>query len=324
MKKTQVKKYLNFLKVKKNFKMKFFNCEICNEKKTQLIQKKISWNNNKYGYLPIHACTSCGFLFQNPRFNKEFYMGYYKNSYRAVTLDTFKPPKNYLADQKKRGELLYKFLKKYLPKKGSMLDVGSSVGMMMKPFLKRGWKCQGNDPVKSFVDYGREKLKLPVQWLQSEDMILKKNSLDLVIIMGSLEHVSDVNIVMNKIEKAIKKDGILVLESRGDPLGHSKNFFNHSHHRYFFGNTMELIMRKHGWEPFLTTKYPITGPSRPNSQFCIGKYKGNQIKKGFKNLVKNGKKETVLDVIYKLKYHDYLATKLKNNFIKIGASHPKN
>ena len=30
----------------------------------------------------------------------------------------------------------YNFLKKYLPKKGSMLDVGSSVGMMMKPFMK--------------------------------------------------------------------------------------------------------------------------------------------------------------------------------------------
>ena len=55
---------------------------------------------------------------------------------------------------------------------------------------------------------GREKLKLPVEWLQSEDMKLKNNSLDLIIIMGSLEHVTDVNIVMKKIEKAIKKNGI--------------------------------------------------------------------------------------------------------------------
>ena len=45
--------------------------------------------------------------------------------------------------------------------------------------------------------------------------------LDLIIIMGSLEHVSDVNIVMKKIERAIKKNGILVLEARGDPLGNS-------------------------------------------------------------------------------------------------------
>ena len=106
-----------------------------------------------------------------------------------------------------------------------MLDVGSSVGLFMKPFIKKGWKCQGNDPIKSFTEYGKNKLKLPVEWLQSEDMKLKKNSLDLIIIMGSLEHVVDVNLVMRKCEEAIKKNGILVLEARGDPLGLSRNFF---------------------------------------------------------------------------------------------------
>ena len=44
-------------------------------------------------------------------------------------------------------------------------------------------------------------------------------------------------------------------------------------------NTMELIMIKYGWKPFLTTRYPITGPSRPNTQFCLGKYKGKSTKK---------------------------------------------
>lgn len=135
--------------------------------------------------MPVHACSLCGFVFQNPRFDKEFYMNYYKDQYRSITLDSYVPPKSYLRDQEKRGVLLYKFLKKYLPRKGSMLDVGSSVGMMMKPFLKNGWKCEGNDPVKSFVDYGKNVLNLPVKWMQSEDMQLKSNSLDLIIIMGS-------------------------------------------------------------------------------------------------------------------------------------------
>ena len=109
----------------------------------------------------------------------------------------------------------------------------------------------------------------------------QKKSKDLIIIMGSLEHVYDSNLVMQKCEKAIK-NGILVLEARGDPIGPIKNFFNQSHHRYFFGNTMELIMRKYGFEPFLTTKYPLTGPSRPGTQFCIGRYKGNKKKKVLK------------------------------------------
>ena len=37
--------------------------------------------------------------------------------------------------------------------------------------------------------------------------------------MGSLEHVVDVNLVMKKCANAMKKkNGILVLEARGDPL----------------------------------------------------------------------------------------------------------
>ncbi len=303
----EIKKYLKYLKFKKFYKPSLKPCELCGSKDTKLLRRKISWNNNKFGVLPVHCCNNCGFVFQNPRFNKEFYFNYYKKTYRDITLKTQIPPKIYLKDQKSRGEKLYKFLKPFLPKKGSMLDVGCSVGLMMKPFLKNKWKCKGNDPIKSYAEWGKNKYNLPVEWMQSEDMKLKKNSLDLIIIMGSIEHVVDLNLVMKKCQNAIKRNGILVLESRGDPLGNTKGFFNQSHHRYFFENTLQLIMSKYGWEPFLTTKYPITGPTRENTIFCLGRFKGKGQTKNFKKLVKYGKRETFDDVVYKLKYHDYLA-----------------
>lgn len=303
----EVKKYLKYLKFKKFYKPSFKPCELCGSKKTKPLRRKISWNNNKFGILPVHCCTNCGFVFQNPRFNKDFYFNYYKKTYRDITLKTQIPPKIYLKDQKKRGEKLYKFLKPFLPNRGSMLDVGSSVGLMMKPFLKNKWLCKGNDPIKAYAEWGKNKYKLPVEWMQSEDMKLKNNSLDLIIIMGSIEHVVDLNLVMKKCERGIKKNGVLVLESRGDPLGNTKSFFNQSHHRYFFENTLQLIMIKYGFEPFLTTKYPITGPTRENTIFCLGKYKGRKISKNFKLLVSGGKRETFEDVRYKLNYHDYLA-----------------
>jgi 2-polyprenyl-3-methyl-5-hydroxy-6-metoxy-1,4-benzoquinol methylase len=307
MNKKEVKSYIKYLKFHKFEMPKKKNCEICDNKKTRLLQRKISWNNNKFGILPVHCCLKCGFVFQNPRFSKKFYFDYYKKTYRDITLKTQIPPKIYLKDQRSRGEKLYKFIKNYLPKKGSMVDLGCSVGLMMKPFLKNGWKCQGSDPIKGYAEYGKNKFKLPVQWMQSEDMELKKNSLDLIIIMGSLEHVTDVNVIMKKCAEAAKKNCLLVLEARGDPLGNTKGFFNQSHHRYFFGNTFELTMIKHGFNPFLTTKYPITGETRENTIFCLGRFEGKKISKNFKSLIKNGKRETYEDVVYKLKYHDYLA-----------------
>ena len=30
--------------------------------------RKISWNENKFGVLPVHSCNNCGMVFQNPRF----------------------------------------------------------------------------------------------------------------------------------------------------------------------------------------------------------------------------------------------------------------
>ena len=307
MKKSDVRTYLKYVGLGYKYKPKYKKCEICNSKRTRVLKKRISWSNNKFGVLPVHCCLNCGFVFQNPRFSKKFYSEYYGNRYRGITLKTSTPKKLYLKDMKNRGLKLYNFLKPYLPKTGSMLDVGSSVGLFLLPFLKKGWKCIGNDPVKSFVEYGKKIFGLPVECIQSEDMKLKKRSLDLIIIMGSLEHCYDPNKVLKICSEGIKKKGILVLESRGDPQGKIKDFFNHSHHRYFFNNTLELMMIKHGWKPFLTTKYPICGPTREGGFFCFGKYVGKKIQKNLKKVISYGKRETFESVVHKLKYFDYLS-----------------
>ena len=204
-------------------------------------------------------------VFQNPRFNKEFYNYYYKNNYLNKTRKTELPSKKFINDQIKRGKILYKFLKPIIPKKGTMLDVGCSVGLMMREFINNKWNCIGNDPVETHIKLGKEKFNLPVECLQSEDMKLNKNFFDLIIIMGSIDHVYDLNLVMKKCEKAMKKDGILVLEARGNPLGRTSDYFNQSHHRYFSQTTIKLLMIKYGYEPILTTSFPLTGPSRKNT-----------------------------------------------------------
>ena len=72
MNKKNVKRYLNFLGVSKNYKSKKINCEICGNKKSKIITSKISWGKNKFGILPVCCCERCGFLFQNPRFGRNF------------------------------------------------------------------------------------------------------------------------------------------------------------------------------------------------------------------------------------------------------------
>lgn len=300
------KKYLEYLNCNINYKAKKSKCEICNSSKNTLIINTISWSKKNYGYMPIVTCNFCGFVFQLFRFSKKFYEVFYSKYYREKIFKNPKPSKRFILDQIARGEKLYNFLKeqKLIKKKGSMLDVGCSVGLFLRPFIKNGWECFGNDPDKTYVDYGIKKHKLPIKFEQAENMKLKKKSLNLIIIMGSLEHCYDPNIVMKKCSEAAKMNCVLVLEARGNPQSESKNYFNHNHHRYFSENSLELMMIKNGFEPILTTSYPITGPTRQGGIYAIGIKKKNKI--NLRKIIRFGKKESANSVIYKYKFFNKL------------------
>ena len=305
---SKINKYLNYLHYKKKVSYKVRNCEICGSKKKTIIKKNISWNRNTYGFFPVVACNNCGFLFQMINFNKEFYHSFYSEFYRKVIFKNLRPTKNFLIDQEERGKKLFNFVKKYFKKSGSVLDVGSSVGLMLKSFKRNGWNIKGNDPDKPFVDFGVKKLNLPIDYCQAEDMNYSEK-FDLILIMGSLEHCYDPNLVLKKCAKYSKRNSILILECRGDPRGKIKDFFNHNHHRYFNGNSQELIMIKHGWEPFITTQNPICGPTRKGGYFTFGRYVGKRKTRDLKRLIKMGKRETIDTVKNRMAYFDSISRK---------------
>ena len=298
------KKYFSFLGCKVNYKVKKIKCEICNSSKNTKIIDIISWNRKNYGYMPIVSCNFCGFVYQWFRFSESFYEIFYSKYYREKIFISPTPSRNFIRDQKSRGKKLYDFLKKnnLLKKKGNMLDVGCSVGLFLKPFIEKGWNCFGNDPDRAYIEHGIKNYNLPIKYEQAEKMKLKKDSLDLIIIMGSLEHCYDPNIVMKKCSDAAKEKSILVLEARGNPQKENKNYFNHNHHRYFSENSLELMMIKHGFEPILTSSYPITGPTRKGGIYTIGIKKRTKI--NLKKLISLGKRESTQSVIFKYKHYN--------------------
>tara|TARA_B100001964_G_C14217276_1_gene593412 strand:- start:142 stop:1101 length:960 start_codon:yes stop_codon:yes gene_type:complete len=266
------KVYLKKLGFKKKYNFKKRRCEVCNSNNNKLLQKKISIGNNKFLDFPIAVCEKCGFVFQAIKFEKNFYKDFYRRSYRQNIYKDVKPSQSFINRQKIRAKHLFKFLNSNfkLKKNGSILDIGCSVGEFLRPFIKKGWNCFGNDPDKNFVEYGRKYLNLPIKFEMAENMNFK-NKFDLTIIIGSLEHCFDPNKVLKKIYKYSNKNAMILISGRGIPRSSNKIYFNHNHHRYFSYNSMELILMKHGFKPIFSTIYPITGivEERKNEIFCI-------------------------------------------------------
>ncbi|MBN1124185.1 MAG: class I SAM-dependent methyltransferase [Sedimentisphaerales bacterium] len=265
-----IRTYLAHLGMEDRYRSETIPCEICGFEESTTIREIIDLGRDCFGKLPVVACNRCGCLFQNPRFERQFYEDYYSKHYRDVVCGNSRPSQEFIDDQIQRGRLLRESLRDYLPKTGRLLDVGCSAGGMMVPFQEAGWQVFGTDPDIGYVRYGREELGLPLETVSAEDMTLEPGTYDLIMIMGSLEHVFDPNQTLAICRQAAKSRSLLLLEGRGNPQGHSRKYFNHNHHRYFSLTSFELMMIKHGWEPVYSTEKAITGPTRPGAIYCLG------------------------------------------------------
>ena len=247
------------------------DCEVCGSTKHVPLVDDVETGPDRFARLPVVACSACGYIFQNPRFNRRFYDTYYEKYYRLMLFGDTQPERDFVLDQVRRGDHLYRSLEKYLPAKGRLLDVGCSAGGLMVAFAKRGWEVLGTDPDDAYVRYGREKLGLNVLATPAEDMDLPAEQFDLTLITGSLEHVFDVNQVLDICRRACKPSGLLLIEGRALGYGIQKGFFSHNHRRYLSANSIELLMLKHGWLPVLSTEEPLSGPTRPGGVYVLGR-----------------------------------------------------
>ncbi|MBP0607664.1 MULTISPECIES: class I SAM-dependent methyltransferase [Burkholderia] len=246
-------------------------CEICGGDACDVVVDEVETVDGRYHRLPVVVCRRCGFLYQNPRFDRSFYQRYYEQHYRNALFGNVGPARDFVLDQMRRGEHLFRNLEAHLPPGGRMLDVGCSAGGMMIPFAKRGWRVAGNDPDAAYSAFGRERLRLDIETVAAEDMRLPDAQFDLIVIIGSLEHVYDVNSVLAACRKACVPGGLLLIEGRALGYGVIKGHFSHNHRRYLTIASIEMLMLRHGWVPVLSTDEPICGPTRPGAVHVLGR-----------------------------------------------------
>jgi len=104
-------------------------------------------------------------------------------------------------------------LAKLYPKRGHIVEVGSSLGYLLKSFQNEGWTVQGIDPWREVMSHTRNVQGFETIPATLEEAGLPDACADVVIMLHVIEHVPDPSATLREIYRILKPGGHLVIET---------------------------------------------------------------------------------------------------------------
>jgi ubiquinone/menaquinone biosynthesis C-methylase UbiE len=229
-------------------KLEINKCIICNKYPENIFIKKILYKNKKYINYPTYLCQRCGMAQQLFKFDNKFHNYYYKKIIsKNLKINSLILNNNFKLSHL-RGKFLFNKFKRFFPKrKLNILDLGSGTGGLLKYFKDQGHNVYGIEPNYEYYKFSKKILNNVIN-KNFEDYNYKKNFFDLVLIIGTLEHVNNVQKTIKMVNKITKKNSLMVVDSKGYPNDVLKNYFNFNHHRCFTKNTLKCFLGQNGWK----------------------------------------------------------------------------
>lgn len=104
----------------------------------------------------------------------------------------------------------YYLIRRFINKKGSVLDIGCTNGVFLDIFKEKGWKTLGIEPSvngKIAREKGHE-----IKEGYFESLKITKRHFDLVILNHTLEHMDSPTSVLKKVNNILKDDGVIFVD----------------------------------------------------------------------------------------------------------------
>ncbi len=290
------------------------NCPLCGKKSFSKFLSIDDHFLSKESFQLV-KCSSCKFVFTNPRPRAEDLQKYYESE-------------DYFSHSKKNKGLitvLYNAVKNYsLYKKynlisrhksaGKILDIGCATGEFLNYFYKKGWGTMGIEPAKNPRNFAINNYGLDVKPEESIDELTAKN-FDVITMWHVLEHVPELNKRIQQIEKLLKDDGFLLI-ALPNYLSWDANYYKHHwagydvpRHLYHFSpSTISELLRK-----FHFNIFEIQPMKFDSFYVSLLSEKYKSAKMGFANAFVNGLKSNIHAKINNNNYSSiiYLAKKEK-------------
>ena len=297
-------------------------CEICGYNNHKIILNKGKIGKfGEYGKLEIIQCQKCGHVVKADRRSYEEDKEFFKNTYHSLNTQTL-DDEELIKSQIKRSEGIVRYLSSKFPENKNLLDLGCGHGYVMQNFMSKGYKCSGIDPDKLTVDYAQNKGSLDIKLGSAEELPYPDESFDVLISLGTLEHVSNIKMAFAEIRRVLSKDGILFLRMRPNRIwGLPFEYFNISTNRYFSLNTHLLALYLNGFDSHLITDEQLEGR---NGDIYITVKKSNKEIQDVDTLLKKGYLDKPGELKNYLKMHYKKITKQAKELIKCVGSDNEN
>ncbi len=131
----------------------------------------------------------------------------------------------------KRLQIIEKF-----KKTGRILEIGSSTGVMLDLFQKRGWEVMGVEPSKKASEIANRR---GIKTLNTNfESVTLDNMYDVVILNHVLEHLNNPKLILKKCFQVLAKDGIVFIDVPN---------FGSSASRFWKSKWKYLLLDEHNW-----------------------------------------------------------------------------
>lgn len=216
---------------------------------TCLICGKCNVDNFKVSSdVSISVCREDGLVFMNPRWSKEKYSEYYRDSYKesanAIVLKPHSPPCNKMWSLISRNDL---------NKVKNVLDIGAASGSLLERIRleMQEVNLHGIEPFEKHAESMQER-GVKVVALEAEEKWnnVPVEGFDLVTMRHVLEHFLDPLSILQKIRNFLVEGGIICLEVPNcqAPLGRADQYFILPHTYYFSIHTLKYLATRAGFK----------------------------------------------------------------------------
>lgn len=184
-------------------------CPVCGSTDNQILFKQsfsVFENNLLDGYNVV-SCNNCGFCFSDNIPDQDSFDVYYREMSKYEKPDNNSRESQYDIN---RFSQTVEFLKQNIKSKDSyIVEIGCASGLLLSQLKQQGFKnLLGIDPSPACVETVKTRYAIDSMTGTISDLSsIQPDSVELLVLVGVLEHIRELNIALHELRKVLKPDG---------------------------------------------------------------------------------------------------------------------